>query len=135
RAASRGGGGWRGLTSDAVCRGSAPRSCAVGMRTGMHLPLMLGASVVMLPRWDRDAALALIGRYRVTSWAAPPAMLIDFFANPAVTPGKVASLALVHGGSAPMPHAVAEAMKTSFGIDYNEGYGMTETASFLHANP
>jgi fatty-acyl-CoA synthase len=41
----------------------------------------------------------------------------------------------VHGGSAAMPHSVAEAMQTRFGIAYNEGYGMTETASFLHANP
>ncbi|MFL6663169.1 MAG: long-chain-fatty-acid--CoA ligase [Rhizobacter sp.] len=135
QAANRASVEWRGLTSDAVFLGIAPLFHALGMQNGMHLPLMLGASVVMLPRWDRDAALALIERYRVTSWAAPPAMLIDFFANPAVTPGKVASLALVHGGSAPMPHAVAEAMKTRFGIDYNEGYGMTETASFLHANP
>jgi fatty-acyl-CoA synthase len=126
---------WRGLTSDAVFLGIAPLFHALGMQNGMHVPLMLGATVVMLPRWDRDAALALIERHRVTSWAAPPAMLIDFFANPAVTPEKVQSLALVHGGSAAMPHAVAEAMKTRFGIAYNEGYGMTETASFLHANP
>jgi fatty-acyl-CoA synthase len=126
---------WRGLTGDAVFLGMAPLFHALGMQNGMHLPLMLGATVVMLPRWDRDAALALIERYRVTSWAAPPAMLIDFFANPAVTPEKIRSLALVHGGSAAMPHAVAEAMKTRFGIAYNEGYGLTETASFLHANP
>jgi len=135
QAANRASVAWRGTTSDAVFLCIAPLFHALGMQNGMHLPLMLGASVVMLPRWDRDAALALIERYRVTSWAAPPAMLIDFFANPAVTPDKVASLALVHGGSAPMPPAVAEAMKTRFGIDYNEGYGMTETASFLHANP
>ena len=135
QAANRASVEWRGLTSDAVFLGIAPLFHALGMQNGMHLPLMLGATVVMLPRWDRDAALALIERHRVTSWAAPPAMLIDFFANPAVTPEKVVSLALVHGGSAAMPHAVAETMKARFGIAYNEGYGMTETASFLHANP
>ena len=135
QAANRAAVAWRSQTSDAVFLGIAPLFHALGMQNGMHLPLMLGATVVMLPRWDRDAALALIERHRVTSWAAPPAMLIDFFANPAVTPEKVESLALVHGGSAAMPHAVAEAMKTRFGIAYNEGYGMTETASFLHANP
>jgi fatty-acyl-CoA synthase len=135
QAANRAAVAWRGLTSDAVFLGIAPMFHALGMQNGMHLPLMLGATIVMLPRWDRDAALALIERHRVTCWAAPPAMLIDFFANPAVTPEKVQTLALVHGGSAAMPDAVAEAMKTRFGIAYNEGYGMTETASFLHANP
>lgn len=135
QAANRAAVAWRGSTSDAVFLGVAPLFHALGMQNGMHLPLMLGGTIVMLPRWDRDAALALIERHRVTCWAAPPAMLIDFFANPAVTPEKVRSLSLVHGGSAAMPHAVAEAMKTRFGIAYNEGYGMTETASFLHANP
>jgi len=135
QAANRAAVAWRSQTSDAVFLGIAPLFHALGMQNGMHLPLMLGASIVMLPRWDRDAALALIERHRVTSWAAPPAMLIDFFANPAVTPEKIRSLTLVNGGSAPMPHAVAEAMQTRFGITYNEGYGMTETASFLFANP
>jgi fatty-acyl-CoA synthase len=135
QAANRAAVAWRSQTSDAVFLGIAPLFHALGMQNGMHLPLMLGASVVMLPRWDREAALALIERHRVTSWAAPPAMLIDFFANPAVTPEKIRSLTLVNGGSAPMPHAVAEAMQTRFGITYNEGYGMTETASFLYANP
>jgi len=135
QAANRAAVAWRSQTSDAVFLGMAPLFHALGMQNGMHLPLMLGASIVMLPRWDRDAALALIERHRVTSWAAPPAMLIDFFANPAVTPEKIRSLTLVNGGSAPMPQAVAEAMQTRFGITYNEGYGMTETASFLYANP
>lgn len=135
QAANRAAVAWRGQTSDAVFLGIAPMFHALGMQNGMNLPLMLGATVVMLPRWDRDAALALIERYRVTSWAAPPAMLIDFFANPAVTPEKIRSLTLVNGGSAAMPPAVADAMKARFGIAYNEGYGMTETASFLYANP
>lgn len=135
QAANRASVAWRGTTADAVFLGIAPLFHALGMQNGMNLPLMLGATVVMLPRWDRDAALALIERHGVTNWAAPPAMLIDFFANPTVTPEKVRSLKLVHGGSSAMPPAVAEAMQTRFGISYNEGYGLTETASFLHANP
>jgi fatty-acyl-CoA synthase len=135
QSANRAAAAWRGQAGDAVFLGIAPLFHALGMQNGMHLPLMLGATVVMLPRWDRDAALDLIERLRVTTWAAPPAMLIDFFANPAVTPQKVGSLALVHGGSSAMPDAVADTMKTRFGIGYHEGFGMTETASFLHANP
>lgn len=135
QAANRAAVAWRSQTAEAVFLGVAPMFHALGMQNGMHLPLMLGATVVMLPRWDRDAALALIERHRVTCWAAPPAMLIDFFANPAVTPERISSLRLVNGGSAPMPQAVADAMQARFGITYNEGYGMTETASFLFANP
>nr|WP_231638176.1 long-chain-fatty-acid--CoA ligase [Piscinibacter sakaiensis] len=126
---------WRGLRDSEVFLGLAPIFHMLGMQNGMHLPLMIGATVVMLPRWDRDAALDLIERYGVSCWAAPPAMLLDFFSNPAVAGRRLASLHLVHGGSAPMPDALAQRMKDGWGLDYNEGYGMTETASFLHGNP
>ena len=82
--ANRAAAGWRAQTCDDVFLAVAPLFHALGMQNGMHLPLMLGATAVMLPRWNRDAALALIERHRVTCWAAPPAMLLDFFANPAL---------------------------------------------------
>jgi fatty-acyl-CoA synthase len=135
QSANRAAAAWRNQTDRDVFLAVAPLFHALGMQNGMHLPLMLGATVVMLPRWDRDTALALIERHRVTCWAAPPTMLLDFFSSPAVTPEKVRSLKLVNGGSAPMPVTLAETMRTRFGIAYQEGYGMTETASFLQGNP
>jgi fatty-acyl-CoA synthase len=135
QSANRAAAAWRNQTGADVFLGVAPLFHALGMQNGMHLPLMLGATVVLLPRWNRDAALALIERHRVTCWAAPPTMLLDFFSNPAVTPEKLRSLKLVHGGSAPMPPSLEETMRTRFRIGYQEGYGMTETASFLHGNP
>ncbi len=135
QSANRAAAAWRGQTAGEVFLGLAPIFHMLGMQNGMHLPLMLGATVVMLPRWDREAALALIERYRVTCWAAPPAMLLDFFANPAADRADLSSLRLVHGGSAPMPDALAQRMHERWGIAYNEGYGLTETASFLHGNP
>ena len=135
QSANRAAAAWRGQTEHEVFLGVAPLFHALGMQNGMHLPLMLGATVVLLPRWNRDAALALIERHRVTCWAAPPTMLLDFFSNPALEPEQVRSLRLVHGGSAPMPEALETTMRTRFGVHYHEGYGMTETASFLQANP
>jgi len=126
---------WRGQTEAEVFLAVAPMFHALGMQNGMHLPLMLGATALLLPRWNRDAALALIETHRVTCWAAPPTMLLDFFSNPALTPEAVASLRLVNGGSAPMPAPLRATMQERFGIVYQEGYGMTETASFLIANP
>lgn len=62
-------------------------------------------------------------------------MLIDFFAQPEVLNRDLGSLSLLMGGGAAMPEAVASMLQERFGISYNEAYGMTETASFLHANP
>jgi fatty-acyl-CoA synthase len=135
QSANRAAAAWRGQTEHEVFLGVAPLFHALGMQNGMHLPLMLGATVVLLPRWNREAALSQVERHRVTCWAAPPTMLLDFFGNPALRAEQVRSLRLVHGGSAPMPEALETAMRERFGVAYQEGYGMTETASFLHGNP
>ena len=126
---------WRGLSPESVFLAVAPMFHLLGMQNGMHLPLLTGGTLIMLPRWDRDAAAALIQRYRVSVWAAPPAMLVDFFANPQIEGYDLSSLTVLYGGGAAMPEAVAGMLKDKFDIGYSEGYGLTETASFLHGNP
>lgn len=126
---------WRNLSSETVCFSVAPMFHLLGMQNGMHLPIAVGGTAIMLPRWDAAAAAVLIERYRVNTWTAPPAMLVDFFAQPGIDQRDLSSLAVLTGGGAAMPEAVARLLKERFGLDYQEGYGMTETASFLHGNP
>lgn len=126
---------WRGLHAESVFLAVAPLFHMLGMQNAMNLPMTLGATVVMLPRWNAAAAARLIERHRVSVWTAPPAMLIDFFAHPEAQQHDLSSLSLLSGGGAAMPESVAGMLLERFGISYNEGYGLTETASFLHANP
>ena len=126
---------WRGLHADAVFLCVAPLFHMLGMQNGMNMPMTLGATVVMLPRWDAAQAVAAVARYRVTVWTAPPAMVIDFFAQPSAQTSDLSSLALLSGGGAAMPEAVATMLFEKFGLSYNEAYGLSETAAFLHANP
>ncbi len=126
---------WRGLHADSVFLGVAPMFHMLGMQGGMNVPLTLGATVVMMPRWHAATAARLIERHRVSAWAAPPAMLIDFFAHAEAQQRDLSSLSVLSGGGAAMPESVAAMLQERFGISYNEAYGLTETASFLHANP
>ena len=126
---------WRGLHAESVVMGVAPLFHLLGMQNAMLMPMALGATVVMLPRWDAANAARLIERHRVSAWAAPPAMLNDFFAHPEAERRDLSSLAVLNGGGAAMPEAVAEMLQARFGLSYIEGYGLTETASFLHCNP
>ncbi len=126
---------WRGLTSEAVIMGVAPMFHLLGMQSCMNTPILLGATVVVLPRWDREVAGRLMARHRVSVWAAPPAMIVDFFAQPGIEDLDLSGLAQLCGGGAPMPEAVAAMLAKRYGIAYNEAYGLTETASFLHCNP
>ncbi|OYU98232.1 MAG: long-chain fatty acid--CoA ligase, partial [Burkholderiales bacterium PBB5] len=126
---------WRSLGADEVVLAVAPMFHLLGMQNGLNLPALLGATVVMLPRWDRVAAAELIARRRVSFWAAPPTMVVDFFNQPGIAQADLSSLKRLVGGGAAMPEAVAAQLLQRCGITYNEAYGMTETASFLHCNP
>jgi fatty-acyl-CoA synthase len=126
---------WRGLHAESVVMGVAPLFHLLGMQNAMLMPIALGATVVMLPRWDAANAALQIERHRVSAWAAPPAMLNDFFAHPEAQQHDLSSLAILNGGGAAMPEAVSVMLKERFDLSYIEGYGLTETASFLHCNP
>jgi len=95
----------------------------------------LGATVVLMPRWDRDYAGALISRYRVTHWTNIPTMVIDLLGSPKFDQYNLSSLVAIGGGGAAMPQAVAQRLWELYGLRYIEGYGLTETAAPSHSNP
>jgi fatty-acyl-CoA synthase len=126
---------WRGLDCDSVVLCVAPLFHMLGMQSGMNVPITLGATIVMMARWDAANAVELVEKYRVSVWAAPPSMVIAFYSQSSAAERDLSSLTVLSGGGAAMPEAVAKMLFEKFGIAYNEAYGLTETASFLHANP
>lgn len=130
-----GGTAWQNGTSEAVILGVLPNFHVTGMQGNMNTPIILGATVAVMTRWDRDCAALLIQRRRVTSWTNITAMLIDFLANPRLDEYDLSSLTRVGGGGASMPEAIAQKLQDKIGLPYIEGYGLTETAAPTHVNP
>ena len=126
---------WRGFTAESVFLAVAPMFHMLGMQNAMNIPIVAGGTVVMMPRWNAELAGQVIEHHKVSVWTAPPAMVIDFFAHPANQTRDLSSLAVLSGGGAAMPEAVAAMLKDKFDISFNEAYGLTESAAFLHANP
>ncbi|HQQ70369.1 MAG TPA: long-chain-fatty-acid--CoA ligase [Alicycliphilus sp.] len=126
---------WRGTHADMVSLAVAPMFHMLGLQAGMNGPMVTGGTVVMMPRWDALQAARLIERHRISVWSAPPSMVIDLFAQAEAHQVDVSSLMLLGGGGAAMPEAVSAMLAERFGLAYNEAYGLTETAAFLHANP
>jgi fatty-acyl-CoA synthase len=104
------------------------------MQGGMNGPLYNGNTVVILPRWDRNAAAQCVQRYRISSWTAIPTMIQDFFANPDIAKYDLSSISRLSGGGAAMPAAVAQRL-LDLGVVYYEGYGLSETIGATHINP
>ncbi len=126
---------WRRTNPSSVYLAVAPLFHLLGLQNNVNAAVFWGGTIVLMPRWDREAAAVLIERHRVTYWAALPAMLVDFFAQPGIEERDLGSLAVVTGGGAATPQHVNEILKSRYGLDYVEGYGLTESAAFLCANP
>src|SRR5690606_33311576 len=106
-----------------------------GMQGSMNGPMYTGSTIVLLARWDRDAAAQLIGRYRIRAWKTISTMMVDFLANPRIEEYDLSSLRQIGGGGAAMPEAVARRLYERYGLAYVEGYGLTETMAPTHLNP
>jgi fatty-acyl-CoA synthase len=91
-----------------------------------------GATMVLMPRWDRELAGRLISRWQVTAWTNIPTMVIDLLASPNFASFDLSSLKSISGGGAAMPQAVAQRLFDVYGLRYAEGYGLTETAAPSH---
>ena len=133
--ANAAGGAWTHFGTESVALAVVPMFHITGMLYGVLAPVYQGATVVVMPRWDRDRAAALIARHRVTHWVCIPTMIIDLFGSPDWPLYDLSSLRSLSGGGAAMPEAVAARVQEAFGITFAEGYGLTETAAPTHANP
>jgi fatty-acyl-CoA synthase len=126
---------WFNRSADAVFLSTLPFFHVTGLSGSLNGPVYLGATIVILARWDRDVAARCIARYRVDTWQSITAMMVDFLANPELERHDLSSLKVARGGGAAMPEAVARRLKERVGLDYVEGYGMSETMAATHINP
>lgn len=117
---------WMGMQSETVVLAALPFFHITGMQNMMNTPIYVGGTLVLLKRWNRDTAADLIARHKVTHWNAMPTMLIDFLASPQLASYDLRSLRRLGGGGAGMPHAVGERIKALIGLDFLEGYGLSE---------
>ncbi|MDO9030577.1 MAG: long-chain fatty acid--CoA ligase [Hydrogenophaga sp.] len=126
---------WTGGTPENVSLVVVPMFHITGMVVGMHAGIYTGATLVIMPRWDRELAGRQISAWRVTHWSNIPTMVIDLLASPRFDQYDLSSLVFIGGGGAAMPQAVAQRLFDQFGLRYAEGYGLTETAAPSHNNP
>ncbi|MGO1766204.1 MAG: long-chain-fatty-acid--CoA ligase, partial [Advenella sp.] len=124
-----------GGNQDAVYLGVLPFFHVTGMEGVMNSAIYLGATIVIMTRWDRVVAAQCIERYRIGRLALIAPMVVDLLAMPDLHDYDLSSIARISGGGAAMPEAVAEKLQRDFGLTYIEGYGMSEVMAPSHINP
>ncbi|MMZ56387.1 Long-chain-fatty-acid--CoA ligase [compost metagenome] len=126
---------WGPLTSEARVLCTLPLFHVTGMVHSMHAPIYAGATMVVLTRWERDTAAAIIERHSCTHWTCISTMIVDFLTNPNLSCYDISSLQVINGGGAPLPKAVGEKLFNVTGLRFVEGYGLSETMAQTHFNP
>jgi fatty-acyl-CoA synthase len=126
---------WGGASMESVVLVVVPMFHITGMVSVMHSSIYSAATMIVMPRWNRDLAGRLISRWKVTSFPNIPTMVIDLLGSPNLGSFDLSSLKLISGGGAAMPQAVAQRLLEAYDLRFAEGYGLTETAAPSHQNP
>lgn len=126
---------WSPSGPESVSLVSLPLFHVTGMQNSMNMLIFQGSTMVMTTRWNRRTAAELIARHKVTHWRCITTMAVDLLSDPEVARFDLSSLVAVSGGGAQMPAAIANRLHTLTGIEYLEGYGLTETMAPTHINP
>jgi long-chain acyl-CoA synthetase len=115
------------VRSEDVALGALPLFHSFGQTCVMNSCFRVGATIVLMPRFDGVAALDLMVQEKVTYFAGVPTMYMALLGATEQTPSRP-TLRLAASGGAAIPVAIITKVKEVFGADVLEGYGLSETS-------
>jgi acyl-CoA synthetase (AMP-forming)/AMP-acid ligase II len=125
-----------GMASDTIYLSPAPLYHSAPLRWSMSVQ-KLGGTVIVMEKFDAEAALALIERHRVTHAKFVPTHFIRMLKLPedVRTRYDLSSLRVVFHAAAPCPVEVKSAMMAWFGPIIHEFYAGTEANGLTAIGP
>ena len=118
-----------------VTLGVLPLFHAYGLTVAMTSTILLGGTLVLLPRFDLDEVFAAIDRWGPTLLPGVPPIYKALADSPKVKDHDLSSIRLCVSGAMRLSPEVAEQFRAVSGATLVEGYGLTETSPSTHANP
>jgi long-chain acyl-CoA synthetase len=97
--------------------------------------LMRGGTVVLMPRFEPQAAFEAMKRHSVSFFAGVPTMYFALLHHPEAKRYDLASLRECACGGAPMPIEVMREFIDRYDANIIEGYGLSETSPVASLNP
>ena len=118
-------------TAGDVALGVIPLFHIFGLNAVLGLAMTVGASVVLVDRFDPAPALALLSEHRITVVSGVPTMWRAWADLPpagAGEPNPMASVRLGVSGAAALDPELRRAIAARYGLVLAEGYGLTEAS-------
>ena len=105
-----------------------------GMNVLMNPAIELGATQVMMGRFDMELFLTLISKHRVSSLFTVPPVGLGLTQYPAVGNFDLSALRLSFFGAAPLSADMQARIQETLGVPAVQGYGLTETSPFTNSD-
>ena len=122
------------VTPDDVLLLTLPLFHIFGLNVPLGLLVKNGATGVLLERFEPVASLRVIEQQKVTIVFGAPPMYVAWVATPGADQYDLSSVRLAVSGAAPLSVEILKSFHDLFGVEIDEGYGLTETAPTLTSN-
>jgi acyl-CoA synthetase (AMP-forming)/AMP-acid ligase II len=106
-----------------------------GLVVIMNMGIYMGATIVMMPRFELEDFLGILQDHRVTLAHIVPPIVLSMMKHPSVKEYDLSNLKTIFSGAAPLGESVSRACTERFGCLIKQGYGMTETSPVTHSTP
>jgi long-chain acyl-CoA synthetase len=118
-----------------VTLGVLPLFHAYGLTVAMTSTILLGGTLVLLPRFDLDQVFAAIDEWKPTTFPGVPPIYKAISDSPKAKQHDLRSIRICVSGAMKLPVEVQEQFERLTGGRLVEGYGLTETSPSTHCNP
>ena len=105
------------------------------MTVVMNYSIRIGAEIIMHPRFEIEPVLKDITKKKPTFMPGVPTMFAAINGYPKLAAHDLGSIKVCISGGAPLPLEVKQRFETLSGCKLVEGYGLTEAAPIVTANP
>lgn len=112
-----------------------PFSHSYGLLTALNMPIALGATMLVLPRFNIEEVLRTIQKEKPSFFPGIPQMYMQLSDFSGIRKYGIRSIRACISGSSPLPVEVQESFERLTKGRLVEGYGLTEAAPVTHANP
>lgn len=113
---------------DDVVYGVIPLFHIFGLNVALGMALRMGATILLVQRFDPVTALESFRSRGVTVVPGAPAMWVAFSQFDEAPTDAFAGVRLASSGAAKLPITATARLRERFGLDVGEGYGLTEAS-------
>jgi acyl-CoA synthetase (AMP-forming)/AMP-acid ligase II len=120
------------LAEDDTLVGVLPFFHSYGQTVVLNMGLSKGSTIVVMARFDLDALLEIVEKYRVTWLHIVPPIVLALATSPQIGERDTSSLKMVVSGAAPLDADLVGRAEERIGAPIRQGYGLTEVSPVSH---